>query len=186
MGKYQHGKQKRPIDYEVFANIMEKGYFAKPKTHKSFLAFLYYTGVRVSEALELTKENFTITDSALIVEVPAKKRGIERGPFELSRNLPYVELIIEQVRKTRRSKSNPKGKVWNISRTTAWRIVKRVMPKHYPHFFRLNRCVHFLSTPGISLEEVRNWFAWRRMETLNEYLGIVSIQKLSKKLEKSI
>ena len=57
MGKYKHGKQTTPKNFEDFQKIMNKEKFVKP-SHKSFLAFLYWTGVRQSEALERIKEDF--------------------------------------------------------------------------------------------------------------------------------
>ena len=55
MSKYKHGKQTTPINFEEFRKIMDEGKFVK-SSHKTFLAFLYWTGVRQSEALERVKE----------------------------------------------------------------------------------------------------------------------------------
>ena len=43
---YKYGKQTTPIDFQTFSSIMENGKFVKPLRDKSFLAFLYWFGVR--------------------------------------------------------------------------------------------------------------------------------------------
>lgn len=167
---YKYGKQTDPIDFKTFETVMEEGRFVYKRRDKSFLAFLYWFGVRRSEALERVKEDFEIRDNLLIVRAPAKKGG-EREPLEVRIDFPYVDLILEQVQKTRRTISNPTRRVWNISGPTAWRIVKRVMPKHYPHFFRLNRATKFLEDPTTTLPEMMAWFGWKAAKTVDPYIG---------------
>ena len=180
MGKYKFGKQKKEMLKEEFYDIVEHGRFVKGLLHKSFLVFLYYIGCRKSEALQLTKENFRITQDNLFVDVSAKKHGIERSAFKLNLSLPYVPFIMKQLKMTKLGQ-----KVFPISPVTAWRIVKRVAPKKYPHYFRLNRTVKFLNNPDVTLNEIRQWMAWKRMETVNSYLGYSerAIGKLSDELE---
>jgi len=167
---YKYGKQTTPIDLQTFSSIMENGRFVKPLRDKSFLAFLYWFGVRRAETLERVKEDFTIKDSLLIVEATPKKGG-EREPLEVLVDYPYVDLVIEKVNKTRRTLVNPTRRVWNISGPTAWRIVKRVMPKHYPHFFRLNRATRFLEDPETTIPEMMAWFGWKASKTVDPYIG---------------
>lgn len=167
---YKYGKQTEPIDFQTFKGIMDNGNFVYPKRDKSFLAFLYWFGVRRSEALERVKEDFRIKDGLLIVNCPPKKGG-EREPLEVPVDYPYVNHIVERVKLVRRTLGNPTKRVWNISGPTAWRIVKRVMPKHYPHYFRLNRATRFLEDPTTTIPEMKAWFGWKSTETINEYIG---------------
>jgi hypothetical protein len=88
--------------------IMECGRFTQPLSHKSFLAFLYWLGVRRSEALERVREDFKVKDGLLVVEAPAKKDGF-REKLELPVDLPYVNLVIEQVNRTL-----PGRRVWPL------------------------------------------------------------------------
>jgi hypothetical protein len=166
MPEYKFGKQTEPIDFEKFESVMENGRFVKERKHKSFLVFLYWFGVRRSEALERVKEDFEVKDETLIVNAPAKKHGMR--PFlEAPLDLPFIDLIVDQVGRT------PKGeRVWPFSSVTAWRIVKRVMPKHYPHFFRLNRATKFLDDPNTTIPEMRAWFGWKTTKAVDSYIGI--------------
>lgn len=183
MGKYKHGKQTEPIEFETFKSVMENGDFLKPLRDRSFLAFIYWFGVRRAEVLERVKDDFEIKDGLLIVDAKPKKGG-EREPLEISVNHPYVDLIMKQLSRTRRTRRNPTGRVWNISEATAWRIVKRVMPKHYPHFFRLNRATRFLDDPKTTLPQMKAWFGWKASKTVDPYIGYSRrhIKEMSAKL----
>jgi len=167
---YKYGKQTEPIDLQTFKDIMQDGRFVNPLRDKSLLAFLYWFGVRRAEVIERVKEDFQIKDSLLIVNCPPKKGG-EREPLEIPVDYPFVDLIIEQVDRTRRTLANPTRRVWNISEETAWRIVKRVMPKRYPHYFRLNRATRFLEDSTTTIPEMKAWFGWKSTRTIDEYVG---------------
>ena len=105
---------------------------------------------------------------------------IERTPFQLDSSLPYVGLLVKRIEKTRTGR-----RVFPFSSFTAWVIVKRVLPSHYPHFFRLNRTVKFLNNPKITVDEIRQWMAWKRLSTVESYIGYSELAtgKLSKELE---
>lgn len=165
---YKHGKQTQQIDLDTFISIMErpKKPFTQPLSHKSFLVFLYWFGVRRSEALERTPEDFEVKDGMLIVNAPAKKGG-ERLPLEAPIDLPYIDLIVEKVNTTL-----PLHRVWPFSTVTAWKIVKRAMgPKYYPHFFRLNRATRFLEDPETTAPDMLAWFGWKSKRTIDRYVG---------------
>ncbi len=171
--KYKHGKVTAPIDFPTFKEAMENGRFAKGKmlSHKSFLAFLYWFGVRKAEALERILEDFLVKDGLLIVNALPKKGG-EREPLEVPVDYPYVDLILKNVKQTRRSSGNKEGRVWTFSPRTAINIVKRVMgDRYYPHFFRLNRATRFLEDPTTTLPEMKAWFGWKAAKTVDPYIG---------------
>jgi len=170
---YKYGKITAPIDFQTFRDAMENGRFAKGKalSHKSFLAFLYWFGVRKAEALERTKEDFLITDGLLIVNARPKKGG-ERESLEIPVDYPYADLIIENVKRTRHSPRNEDSRVWDFSPRTAINIVKRALgDRYYPHFFRLNRATRFLEDPTTTLPEMKAWFGWKTSKTVDPYIG---------------
>ncbi len=152
---------------------MEKASFPKGKmlSYKSFLAFLYWFGVRKAEALERKKEDFVVKDKLLIVNATPKKGG-QREPLEIPADYPYVDFIIKKVEQTRPFLGNEEGRVWNFSPRTAINIVKRVMgERYYPHFFRLNRATRFLEDPTTTLPEMKAWFGWKAAKTVDPYIG---------------
>lgn len=180
MSKYKFGKQKKTLEPDAFSEIMLKGKFANI-THRAFLVILYYVGCRVSELLKVTVEDFYIKDNNLHVDILASKQGVERPTFTLPLKLPHMEWVYTVLKKT---KKKPGTLVFPFSRQTAWRIVKRVMPEHYPHFFRLNRVVSFLDLK-MPQNKIRIWMGWNRIETINNYLGYSkgTIEELSEGLK---
>ncbi len=132
--RFKYGKQTTPIDFKKFREAMETGDFKK-RSHKSFLAFLFWFGVRKIEALERLKEDFTVKERVLVVNAPGKKSGKRDALLQLPLNLPYMDLIIDQVKQAKK-----RQRVWSFSRPTAWRIVKRALgKKYYPEYLRSGR-----------------------------------------------
>jgi len=183
MSKYKHGKQKKTLDKETFAEIVEKGYFAKP-SHKAFLILLYYFGCRVSELLMSGWDSFEITDTHLFADIKACKMGVERPRFMLNLNLPHMDWVITYLKARHCDGKSCKHMAFPFSRQTAWNIVKRVMPEHYPHYFRLNRAVSFLDL-GLAPNKIRIWFGWKKWKTIDNYLGYSqkTTEELSEGLE---
>jgi len=179
---YSHGKQTSPIEFATFKKAMNQGRFSQ-RNHKSFLAFLYWFGVRRGEALRLEREHFKLEDSILIVACEPEKGG-ERGDLEIDASLPFVDLIIKQVNLTRQG-----DRVWKFCERTAVRIVKRAMgQKYYPHFFRLNRATRFLDDPTTTIPEMKAWFGWKASKTIDVYIGFSKrhIRRQRKRLTKEV
>ena len=96
---------------------------------------LHDTGCRLTEALELTPSRINIEDCSIVFRTlkqgATDKTGAKKKPKY--REISVSKELIDQldlkfdVRLNQR-KSREKDKApWNISRTTAWRTVKRVM-----------------------------------------------------------
>lgn len=165
MPKYKHGKITTPIELDLMLKVLKSNRFQKYR-HRSYLAFLYLTGVRRSEALETVKEDYTIEEKVLVVKIPAKKGGV-RDILKLRLDLPFMDLILERLEETGKG-----GRLWTFSDRTALRIVKRAMgDQYYPHFFRLNRAVHFLDDPETTDPEMMSWFGWKSRRTIDSYMG---------------
>jgi integrase len=171
--RYKYGKITAPIDYSSFETAMENASFPKGRklSYKSFVAFLYWFGVRKAEALERVVDDFLVKDDLLIVNATPKKGG-QRESLEIPSEYPYVDLIIKKIEQTRRSPDNPMGRIWNFSPRTGITIVKRIMgDRYYPHFFRLNRATRFLEDPTTTLPEMKAWFGWKAAKTVDPYIG---------------
>jgi len=66
---------------------------------------------------------------------------------------------------------------------------KQVFGKeYYPHYFRLNRATLFLADPSTTIPEMKAWFGWKRIETINSYVGISKrgIKAQARRLEKEV
>ena len=204
-------KRSTPIPFKEFVEIIEN---TEDLEEKSLLAFLFYTGARVSEivgdsakrykklsqkgrALKekgilprdwikrpeheglwiwverppikgLTKEDFEIdkTKNVLNVNLKPVKRGRRIAPLELPLDLPYMDLILKQWRKTKKGE-----KIWRFSPWQVWDIVKRASNgRLYPHAFRFSKATLFARDPNIAVSDMQYWFGWARASTADRYI----------------
>lgn len=154
------------------------------------LAMLYYTGLRITEIVgdkphkyylkdgteKWTKPFHGIRNTDLSIQLnflkvdvrEVRKRGKREEPIWIPLNKPGVDSIIEAWRNTKEMFK----RVFPITKWLAWRLISTVTEgKLYPHYFRLNRATEFANKPETSLLELKQWFAWARMETASFYMG---------------
>ena len=161
---------------------MKDGHFVKKPQHVGLVAFLHYSAVRITEGLNMRKEQFRVTPSLLFCDIGIRLKGSQSTPpLEIPVDAAFVESIIDSIRATKKEKQ-----VWPYHRSTGWRIVKRVF--HYPHYHRLSRITWFfmphpeIGRPqGFSIAEVRSWTGLS-LRALNYYIGLVSISKMGESL----
>lgn len=166
--KYLHGKQTETMNFEDFDKTLRSNKYLSLE-YQSFLTFLYLTGCRLNEVLSRNKRDFIIEDDLLVVTIPASKKG-ERDFLELELSWPYVsEFIVPYVESVR----GKDKRVWQFTARTAQRLVKKIFgDKYYPHYFRLNAAVSFCRNPDTSIQNIKAWFGWKRIETINKYMGL--------------
>jgi len=196
--RYKHGKQKKGIALADFSRMLDKiDEIEQPKyntlTLKSFLAILYWTGLRKTEVHGarphkyvlpptkgpshkepltrytdpipgILKEDITQKGDTLFITAVARKRGKREAPLELWIGFPYVNLIVEQRQRT------PKGqRVWPITEWDSWNLMKQIDAKKYPHFFRFNRITELCANPKMSVADVCSWTGLTP-QTINAYM----------------
>jgi len=133
---------------------------------RAFCLTLYYTGCRVSEALNLDGASIDFSDRTIIF------RTLKRRQVVHFRAIPVPNELVTVLRKIVRGRE----KVWPYSRTTAWRIVKFRMnqagiqgtmssPKGLRHGFAI-ACL----SAKIPLTTVKKWLGHARLETTAIYL----------------
>lgn len=103
--------------------------------HRGFCRLVHYTGCRPSEGLALTPESILYNEQAIVFRTLKKrefdKNGERRRPQY--RSMPVPERLIDEIDltfdvKRRLNNKRQRGKpLWDMSRATAWRMVKRVM-----------------------------------------------------------
>lgn len=107
---------------------------AQPREDRVFCHLLHFTGCRPSEALELSPDRVLLDDRAVVFR-SLKKRATDRQgrpkrpqfrtvpvPARLTDDLD----LVFDLRRTRRPQER-RVPLWTMSRTTAWRLVQRVM-----------------------------------------------------------
>lgn len=135
---------------------------------KALIGFLYIFGCRISEALNLVKTDVTVNKKTVVVRLLTLKRK-ERGavlPHRLNTvkmGAPFLDVFLAHLGMV------SEGKIWRMSRVTAWRRIKKLNPKCSPHIFRHTRATKF-ALAGADIPELWAWFNWVDMNTGAKYI----------------
>ena len=138
---------------------------------QAFCLTMFYTGCRISEALNLTAGRVDLSEKSLTFEtLKRRKRGLFRSvPIPDSLAALFGELLTD---------ASPASRVWPYSRPTAYRMVKTRMtqagiagamasPKGLRHGFAI-ACI----AKTIPLPTIQKWLGHARLETTAIYLGV--------------
>jgi integrase len=167
-------KLTNPLSDQDFKEGMVKGNFVKMPEHQGLIAFLHYSAVRISEALNMKRKDFRLVHDTLYCDIELRlKHSHKTEPIPLPLSAAYVDTIVKSFEGLK-----PEEKVWPYSRITGWRIVKRVFA--YPHYHRLSRITNFFQQ-GYTIAEVRSWTGLT-LKALDYYVGVVAIEKMGKAL----
>lgn len=170
--RYKLGKNLQPITTEQFEAALKHPY-NQAVEFQAYTVEIYYTGVRVSEALRAVKEDYREDAKTLWWDVGRRlKHGKETKPLPLSLEQPHMDLLLEQVNKTKKMR-----RVFDFDRTTAWRHISRT-GIGYNHRARLNLITLYLSR-GWSVAQVVNWFGIS-VQTVNSYIGDTDMLEMGK------
>ncbi len=149
---------------------------------RTLCSTLYYTGCRLSEALQLTPRRIDLSSDLVIFESLKKRsRGVFRAvpvPPEYIDTLNMVHAIRDA--QNREETSGQDQPIWNWSRTTAWRHIKEVMdssdiqpgphrcPKGLRHGYGINAIIN-----KVPLNMLQKWMGHSKMETTAIYANAV-------------
>lgn len=141
------------------------------RSRRAFCLTLFYTGCRISEALNLTVGRIDLTAKELVFETLKQRKD---GCF---RSVPVPDELIELLRELVAAK-DPKGKVWKFSRSTGYRLVKAKMKQASvsggmacPKGLRHGHAVACVSGK-IPLTTIKKWLGHARLETTAIYLNV--------------
>lgn len=187
--RYKYGKIQQTVGLDKLQILMKRVVHVNRAGYsvefiQALIALFYWTGLRRSEVLGdkghkwmtkkglktsdpfpgLLKEDLSVDDQFLYVQQVARKHGKREAPLAIPLELPYVNLIV-----TRWQAAGPNRKVFPISYVTFWRILKRIDPKLYPHYFRFNRITKFAKNPKTSIAQICTWTGLNPI-TVSRYL----------------
>jgi integrase len=143
---------------------------------------LYYTGCRISEALQVNPRRVDFSDQVIIFEsLKRRRQGLYRAvpvPASLLDTLDMVHGLREiQKRGNKRDLERP---LWPWSRSTAWRRIVSVMkdagimegPHRVPKGLRHGYAIHALNK-GVQLNLVSKWMGHAKLETTAIYANAI-------------
>ena len=132
---------------------------ADTPTFRALIIVLWLYGMRIGEALALQKKDFTFHKRSMTLHIALEKKREDGSPLiaahnvKLSDNAPYYAILSEYIL------AAPEGRLFPMSRTTAWRHVKKLLNECSPHFFRHSRASRLAAETDNILELV-DWFGW--------------------------
>jgi len=175
MGRPHYSRQGKILDLitpEEFEAALTHPYNHE-LAYRAFVVLLYYSGVRVSEALRSTKRSFQITETTIYWEVGKRlKHGKQTPPLPLSLNQPHMNLLLEHIKRVRKG-----DRVFNFDRTTAWRHFAKT-GLGYNHHARLSAITFYLKS-GYSVAHIVNYFGIS-VQTVNSYIGQIDLEEMGK------
>jgi len=124
----------RLMEYEEF----KEGLDDLPPDRQAFLSILFFSGVRVSEALALTSDDITCTSDTVYIQFFRLKGSKQTDPTPIPKT-KELSWLCEQ-----------HGRLFPFCRKTGYNIVNRAFPSMYPHYFRMNRITNISEKHGDS------------------------------------
>jgi integrase len=155
-----------------------------PRQVRTLCLTLAYSGCRLSEALALTAGRVDLDAGLLVFESLKKRRaGVFRAvpvPAPVLDALDLVHGVRERQRGKRRDRD---GRLWPISRTTAWRRVAEVLdaagvegPQSSPKGLRHGFGVQAVAA-GVPLNLVQRWLGHAQLSTTAIYADAVGAEE---------
>ena len=142
----------------------------------TFCLTLAFTGARISEVLNLTRDRVDLANGAIVFEsLKRRRRGLFRAIPVSARLLE----LLERVHELDRTDREPGERLWKWGRTTAWKHVKTVMheakigraqamPKAARHAFGVDAVQN-----SVALNIVQKWMGHARLETTAIYTDLL-------------
>jgi len=147
-------KAERALTRREVEEMVER---AESLRDKALIAFLYLTGARISEALEVRAEDFRREGDWILVSViTLKKRRGERPRrlIPLPVGDPLTKTVMAWVEKV------GEGRLWPFSRRWALEIIKRANPQAFCHLLRHTRLTHLVVEHDFGPYELVKWTGW--------------------------
>ena len=135
-----------------------------PHAEKLFCLTLFYTGMRISEALALTVGDVDHSIKAVRI------RSLKKREHREFRRIPVPNSLLSGLRQLAGAKTE--GPLWTFSRTTGWRIIKHVTGIHATakglrHAFGVRGAI-----ARIPLNLLQLWFGHSQSATTAIYLAV--------------
>jgi len=149
---------------------------AKKPIKRALIAFLYAYGKRISEILNLKRQDIYLNDANIEVKFLLLKRKPRSGilpirKLKLSRAhylAPIIENWISPI-KDPEAWIFPGNSGGHIHRITAWRWLKAISQDIWPHLFR-HSLATLMAENGATAFELVAWFHWANMDTARTYV----------------
>ena len=169
--------------WDYLQKIVEK---SDRKRDRALISALFETGGRVSEVLQLKKDNFTVQEPYVIVKAmpvlkryekigervdqKGKKRWITKRKvgyrtFPIHMKEPLCPILLDWVCN---AESGSNG-LFGLSRIQVYRIVTKLDRNIFPHWFRAQRASQLALEYGFDMHDLIDFFNWKSLRTAVHY-----------------
>lgn len=135
--------------------------------HKMLMKFLWMSGVRITEALNLKKQDIDFKAYLMKVKWLKSRKWNERVVPIHPTLKESLELYVAAL--------NGLDKVFPISRQRAWQLTKKYLKGH-PHQLRHSFAVHWLKSGG-DITILHRILGHSKIQTTMEYLKVVPVDQ---------
>jgi len=164
---YQNVKKQDLRKYWDKEYINDKINDVKNYNHKMLLKFLWMSGVRITEAISLTKGNIDFENYTMTVKwLKSRKYHFRVVPIH-----PLLKDVLELYTASLKDSD----KVFPISRQRAWQLCKQHLNGH-PHQLRHSFAVNWLRCKG-DIYILHRVLGHSKIQTTMEYLKIVPVDQ---------
>lgn len=158
----------------------------KDKSERSFIEIIFWTGCRISEALQLNIMRVNVSDNFVVFRT-LKQHGEHKGkryrvahiPRKLMKRLDRIHNIITTQME---EFGNGLRLLWSFGRQKGWRLIKKVMaaakifgvratPKGLRHTFGVH-CI-LCGVPELRLQE---WMGHQNLRTTSIYVRVMGAE----------
>ena len=149
-----------------------------------FALTLAWSGARISEVLALTPRSFQIEQSMIAIVTLKRRRWCVR---EVPIPPALMQMLASEfdLANAQRDPSLASERLWSMSRTTAWRVVKRVMvhagifgrgacPRGLRHSFGVGTL-----QAGVPITLLQRWLGHARLSTTEIYTHVIGPEEVA-------
>lgn len=184
MGK-RSGTSEDIISVERLKSVLSRGEI--DIRVKALISFLYLTGCRVSEGLEvrksqLQKERRGNTDFLMIYDVSVRKRrGIVKNtkPINIEKEKYFLNKINNYIYSHHEEYLFPSIRGGHIKPRWARRLIYK-QTGLFPHYFRHLRNTHLITNYGFNSWQLRQFNKWASPNTAEHYVHLTSADVVDK------
>jgi len=160
--RYKYGRQEEPIETEDFVSLV--GGLPNLTFHqrrcRAFNILGFYSFLRQTECRSITRSDIVIDGDRMRINVFRLKKGhgISRedatSPIILRIYWTLIPELEEWINQFKGDET-----IFDISATTAWKYVKKIFPKGYPHYYRLVGITGMCDNLNMTIQDIKSWTA---------------------------
>lgn len=140
-------------------------YNANRRDVKVLIALLYLLGARISEVLLMKKKHFKIVGDKVMIKKKVLKREYYVHTVPLSLGCPFIKSILKYVAEL----DDDNEKLFCFNRISAWRYLKKINPRVFPHLFRHSKGTR-LAEAGATEYQIQTFFGMKDSRTPSRYI----------------